>query len=126
MSNGVKYDDEKLDFTLLPYDSLCEVVKVLMYGAKKYPEADNWKRVGDARKRYNKAALRHTLSEVSGETIDPESKLYHLAHAVCSNMFALSFALKENNKKARGICNYCRQVMYYDFKHECIPQVSLD
>jgi len=95
---GVKYDDEKLDYTLLPKSALDEVVKVLMYGAKKYPEANNWKKVSDARHRYNKAALRHTFSEVDGETKDPESKLYHLAHAVCSNLFALHFAIEEEKE----------------------------
>jgi len=93
---GVKYDDDKLDYTLLPKSALDEVVKVLMYGAKKYPERDNWKKVSDARNRYNKAALRHEFSEVDGETFDPESKLFHLAHAVCSNLFALHFAIEEN------------------------------
>lgn len=96
MTNGVKYDDGKLDYTLLPYEALQEVVKVLMYGAKKYPEADNWKRVSDPRKRYNKAAFRHLFSEVNGETLDKESGLYHLAHAVCSNLFALHFAIQKN------------------------------
>lgn len=95
--NGIKYDDEKLDFTLLPYDSLCEVVKVLMHGAKKY-DRDNWYKVEDGRFRYNKAALRHTFSEVDGETIDPESNLYHLAHAVCSSLFALHFAIEESHE----------------------------
>ena len=93
---GIKHDEGKLDFTLLPYDALCEVVKVLMYGARKYPTADNWRLIKDEpRKRYNKAALRHVFSEVDGETIDKESGLYHLAHAVCCNLFALHFAIKE-------------------------------
>jgi len=95
---GVKYDDKKLDYTLLPKSALDEVVKVLMYGARKYPEANNWKKVSDARNRYNKAALRHLFSEVDGEEIDPESNLFHLAHAVCSNLFALHFAIKEEDE----------------------------
>ena len=95
MTKGVKHDDGKLDYTLLPYEALQEVVKVLMYGAQKYPEADNWKRVEDPRKRYNKAAFRHLFAEVNNEALDKESGLYHLAHAICSNLFALHFAIKD-------------------------------
>lgn len=136
MSNGVKYDDGKLDYTLLPYEALQEVVKVLMYGAKKYPEADNWKRVSDPRKRYNKAALRHLFAEVSGETIDKESGLYHLAHAVCSNLFALHFAIQDASKPVFGEpfvanvhritstiiidkCNKCGGCIYAGIQHMC-------
>ena len=92
---GVKYDDKKLDYTLLPKSALDEVVKVLMYGARKYPEPDNWLRVPDARNRYNKACLRHMFAEVDKETFDKESKLYHLAHAVASSLFALYFAIEK-------------------------------
>lgn len=115
MSKGVKYDDGKLDFTLLPYDALAETVKVLMYGANKYPEADNWKRVSEPRKRYNKAALRHLFSEVNGETMDPESNLYHLAHAVCSNLFALHFAIEKNKSGKIHMmifCDKCNPLQY--------------
>ena len=92
-SKGVKYDSDKPDFTLLPYDSLVEVAKVLTYGANKYPEADNWKRVDDALNRYKKANLRHSLQAIF-EDKDKESKLYHLAHAVCCDLFALHFILQ--------------------------------
>jgi len=97
-TEGVKYDQDKPDFTLLPYDSLVEVAKVLQYGADKYPEADNWKRVDDALNRYKKANLRHSLQAVY-EDKDPESKLYHLAHAICCDLFALHFILEEKNDK---------------------------
>jgi len=96
-TEGVKYDDEKLDYTLLDKKSIDEVVKVLMYGAKKYPAWDNWKKVPDARKRYVKAALRHLMSEADGETID-ESGLLHLAHAATSCIFAIHFALQDVEK----------------------------
>ena len=51
MEDGVKYDQDKLQWSLMPWDALEETVRVLMYGAKKYPEPDNWKRVPDAEKR---------------------------------------------------------------------------
>ena len=91
---GVKYDEDKLDYTLIP-KSIEEVVKVLMYGAKKYPEPDNWKRVSGGRKRYVRAALRHLMKEVNEDELD-ESGLLHLAHAACSCIFAIHFAITED------------------------------
>ena len=32
----MKYDNDKLDYTLLPFDALEKVTKVLEFGAKKY------------------------------------------------------------------------------------------
>ena len=116
---GVKYDEDKLDYTLLPKSGLDEVVRVLMYGAKKYPEPDNWKRVPDARNRYNRAIMRHMFSEIDGETIDKESNLYHLAHAACSALFALHYAVLEQGKKnvKCKTCAFiecrCQEIGYY-------------
>ena len=131
MTDGVKYDSDKPDFTLIPYDSLVEVAKVLTYGANKYPEADNWKRVEDALNRYKKANLRHSLQAVY-EDKDSESKLYHLAHAICCDLFALHFLLEKENKILEPIdpplmedehsyqesclCNKCG-VIRYKLKH---------
>ena len=125
---GIKYDDKKLDYTLLPKSALDEVVKVLMYGAKKYPEPDNWLRVPDARNRYNKACLRHMFAEVDKETFDKESKLYHLAHAVASSLFALHFAIQENKcvhlyLLGNPKCVYCKKDGYHDI--QCLPDYRL-
>lgn len=87
---GVKFDAEKLDYTLLPFDPLAEVVKVLEFGAKKYAR-DNWQKVPNAERRYSAAALRHLIAREQGETSDPESGLPHLAHAACCVLFALWF-----------------------------------
>ena len=91
--NGEKYDDNKLDYTLIPKDALDEVVRVLMYGAEKY-DRDNWYKVDNGRHRYDKAALRHLFAEADGEDLD-ESGYYHLAHAAASCLFAIHFALDE-------------------------------
>jgi hypothetical protein len=86
---GVKYDQDKLTYTLLPPNALEAVVRVLMYGANKYPSADNWRKVPNARTRYLNAALRHIWAAVRGEHLDPESGLPHLAHAATSLLFVL-------------------------------------
>jgi len=87
MNAGVKYDDEKPQYSLLPQDALHEVAKVLTYGAKKY-SPDNWKKVPDLQRRYSDALQRH-LYQSEKEQKDPESGLPHLAHAICCLMFKL-------------------------------------
>jgi hypothetical protein len=86
--DGMKYDEDKPSYTLIPANSEEAVAKVLTFGAKKY-DRDNWKKVNNAEWRYVDAALRHISSHRRGETIDPESGLPHLAHAICSLYFLL-------------------------------------
>lgn len=91
--NGVKHDGGKLKYSLLPFSSLSEVVKVLMFGEQKYAK-DNWKEVQDPKTRYFDAAMRHLIQWREGESIDKESKLSHLAHATCCLLFLIFFDKK--------------------------------
>lgn len=88
-TEGRKYDKDKPDYTLLPWDAVEEVVRVLDFGAKKYAR-DNWKHVEGAETRYLAAAIRHLAAHARGERVDPESSLSHLAHAACCVLFLLS------------------------------------
>jgi len=92
----VKADKGKLQWSLLPFAQLEDVVKVLMMGAEKYTP-DNWKKCNDI-KRYEDALLRHVISYISGNRTDKESKLSHLAHAICNCLFLMYF--DDNNTKA--------------------------
>jgi len=87
---GVKYDDGKTDWTLVPFKALEPVVKVLEYGARKYSRG-NWQMVKDARRRYLAAAYRHMNAIVDGEWIDSESKEPHAAHVICCMLFIIWF-----------------------------------
>jgi hypothetical protein len=87
-SAGMKFDNGKLDYTLLPWDSVDEVVKVLEFGAKKYAR-DNWKHVDNAEVRYLAAAFRHMVQYNNGEKNDAETGLSHLAHATCCMLFIM-------------------------------------
>lgn len=84
---GRKDDSKKLDWTLLPFDSLSEVVRVMEFGAEKYSR-DNWKKVVP-NVRYLKAAFRHLIKYAGGEKLDSESGLNHLAHCVCCLLFLI-------------------------------------
>jgi len=85
---GKKFDQNKIDWSLLPIEPTEEVIKVLMYGANKYAP-DNWKHVEDHERRYYNAIMRHISAWKKGEKTDQETGISHLAHAVCSLLFIL-------------------------------------
>lgn len=87
-SNGTKEDVHKLDWLLLPMESVEEIIKVLEYGAEKY-SPENWKKLPDFRRRYINAAMRHLVAYVKGERIDEETGLSHIAHLGCNVLFLL-------------------------------------
>jgi len=88
IAEGIKYDNEKLDWSLLPYEQVEEVVKVLHLGAKKY-SPDNWKYVQPYRTRYFNATMRHLMAWFMGERYDKETNISHLAHAICCLLFMM-------------------------------------
>ena len=94
-AGGVKYDNDKPQWSLLPFKALKEVVDVLTYGAKKYAP-DNWKKVPNARQRYIDAGFRHFTAYVAGEKLDPETGKSHIAHAICCLLYLLAFEIGED------------------------------
>lgn len=95
---GVKADGLKKRPTLLLKScnkAVDSIIDVLEYGAKKYSE-DNWKKVEHAR--YLDAAYRHMLAYTSGEIIDRETSMPHLAHAMCCLLFMLQMDLDEKTQ----------------------------
>lgn len=88
--SGIKFDQEKDRWDLLPFGPLRDVVRVLTFGARKY-EVDNWKKIEDARRRYLAAAMRHLVAWEAREQIDADSGLPHLAHAACCLLFLMWF-----------------------------------
>jgi hypothetical protein len=84
-TTGIKHDSGKLWPSQLYLElngPLTEVSQVLTYGAKKYSRT-NWKHVD--LERYQDAMLRHMQAHFSGEKLDKESGLSHLAH-MASNL----------------------------------------
>ena len=84
---GQKFDNDKRQWTLMPFDALEDVVKVLEKGAVKYSEG-NWKHV-EPKERYIDAAFRHLIAYQNGERLDSETKESHLAHGICCLLFKL-------------------------------------
>lgn len=88
-TTGIKYDQEKVDMSLLSSIAIYKISQVMSFGKKKYT-AHNW-RGGFIWSRPAAAALRHLFSWLGGEDKDPETGLSHLAHAACCIMFLLEF-----------------------------------
>lgn len=98
---GIKYDKEKPQWHLVPWLAMEEVVKVLMIGAKKY-SPDNWMYVEPYKERYFDACMRHVVAWQQGERDDKETKVNHIAHAICCLLFILWKELKnEKNIHSR-------------------------
>ena len=89
MSAGKKHDSEKPRMDLISSKAMVELAKVLTFGAKKYA-SHNW-RHGIAYSRIIAAIMRHVTAYNDGETLDPETGLSHIAHALCECMFLLEF-----------------------------------
>lgn len=94
---AVKFDSGKLDWSLMPLDSVEEILKVLEFGKKKYA-AWNWSSNGGfVYSRVFNSLLRHLFAWFRGEDNDPETNLSHLAHAGCNILFLIYF-VKHKNK----------------------------
>lgn len=95
----LKFDDDKLQYDLLPLDAIDAVTKVMMHGAKKY-EKDNWRKAKDDPKgkdRYYNALLRHLFAWIRGENIDRDSGMHHLYHVACNALFLAELFGKERD-----------------------------
>lgn len=90
--SGVKNDDGKLPYDLLPFDALDEVVKVFQFGAIKYSRR-NWEK-GFKQHRLEAAILRHMSQHMQGEMFDKESGCLHMAHIVATGLFWLGLYLR--------------------------------
>ena len=85
VENFLKFDSGKLQYSLIPTSATLALAQVLTYGAKKY-KPNNWQQVDDTT-RYVDALYRHLEAWRSGELIDSESGLSHLAHAMTNIVF---------------------------------------
>lgn len=87
--SGVKYDQNKLRFDLVPPFAFENFVKVLGMGARKYSDR-NWEKGMDW-SRLIASLKRHIHAFETGEDYDPESGLLHMAHVATNAMFLLEF-----------------------------------
>ena len=109
-ATAVKHDSGKTDWSLMPFEAVEEINKVLEFGARKYNEGQttrehwNWaKGQGLGIPRVLSAIFRHLFAFSRGEKLDPETGLSHIAHAGCGIIFILyylKYPEKYNKNKA--------------------------
>lgn len=87
---GHKYDANKLRYDLIPVEPLRQVAEVYTMGAAKYAPRQ-WEGGMDWGRVYS-AAQRHMSLFWSGQDLDEESGLPHLAHAAWNLLALLEYA----------------------------------
>lgn len=100
MTDGTKYDSEKIRMDLLPFEALEAVAEVLTHGARKYSD-NGWQTIEGKERRYLAALLRHLAARERGEACDAESGLLHAAHMATNALFILWFEIQR--EKENGI-----------------------
>ena len=88
---ALRYNQGKVQWSLVDFQSLEPMVRVLEYGCKKYSR-DNWK-TGMPATQIIESMLRHTFKLLEGELVDEESLIEHIGHIQCNAMF-LAYVLK--------------------------------
>ena len=98
-NKAIRFDAGKTDWSLVPWDSVEEIVKVLEFGKVKYA-AWNWSSNGGFKyMRVFNSTMRHLLAWARGEDKDPESGLSHLSHAACNLLFIIYFVKHKDKYK---------------------------
>lgn len=100
MSDTAKrFNEGKVDLTLLPVAACRAEARVWMGGEKKYGRS-NWRKLW-GNKTIDVAmasALRHMFAILDGETNDPESGEYHAAHVRCNMAMLIEFYETQQEK----------------------------
>jgi hypothetical protein len=98
--DSLKLDYGKLPWHLLPWDAVAEVVKVLQFGASKYRDR-GWEE-GMEYSRLFSAGQRHGIEWFQKrKRTATDSKLHHLAHKACNDLFLLAYELRKIGKDDR-------------------------
>jgi hypothetical protein len=95
---GVKFDNGKLRWSLLPDGCIDEVLKVLEVGALKYGDY-NWLGFEKDQNRVYNSLMRHIQAWKKGEALDDETGISHIAHAMCNCLFLLHFHLEKQKSE---------------------------
>lgn len=119
-SNGMKFDDGKLSYSLLDRAALAWTVAVFTYGSIKY-DRFNWRKVENAEERYYDAFFRHVEAWRGGEDYDPETTLPHLAHAACCALMLLGLKHAETADLPSRLANALKAAREIRARREARP-----
>ena len=90
--SAAKFDDGKTSWTLLPVESMRELVNVYDIGAKKYGR-ENWRK-GMEWHRVFDAMMRHAWAWWGGENRDPVDGQHHLASVAWCALSLMWYEIK--------------------------------
>lgn len=82
---ALRYNQGKPKWSLVHYESLLPLVRVLEYGCQKY-EPFNWQKSFETRELLD-SLMRHVVAIMDGEVTDKESGLPHIGHVMANAMF---------------------------------------
>lgn len=101
-AGAVKYDTGKPTLLRggLGYfpDAIASVSAVSHFGANKYAW-DGWRAVDNGFDRYSEAMVRHLVLEGTGDPLDADSRLPHIAHTAWNALARLELWLAEQRKE---------------------------
>lgn len=101
-NQSIKADAGKPRMELIPPEALEAIAEVRTYGTNKYGDAECWKEV--TLERYMGATLRHLTAVMKNPTsVDPESGLLHINHALCNVAF-MAAIVSQMPKDVDAIC----------------------
>lgn len=86
---GVKFDQGKISFALVPWVAVKALAQILNYGARKYA-ARNWEMGMDWDRPFD-GCLRHLMAWWEGEDKDPDTGYSHLWHAFTNIAFLITY-----------------------------------
>lgn len=95
-----RYNTNKINFILIPWEWLQVLAEIFTFGAKKYAP-NNWKLSVNTedhdslRNDRMDSALRHIVSYMRHEKIDPESNQPHLGHAAWNLLCVLWYDMND-------------------------------
>lgn len=98
---GVKSDEGKARYDLVPPEGPFAVATILEYGAKKYA-ARNWEQGMDWSRPFS-AIHRHLAAWWSGEDRDPDTGKSHLWHVATNCFFLIAFESRKIGKDDRPV-----------------------
>jgi hypothetical protein len=96
---GLRHNEGKPRWALLPWDGLLSCVRVLEMGARKYSDR-NWEG-GLSWQETSECLLRHLTAWLQGEDLDGESGLDHTAHVLCNALFLATMVVRGSGRDDR-------------------------
>ncbi len=100
MTDAVKHDKGKAGWSMLPVESMRELVRVYDIGRAKYGR-DNWRKGMDYHRVFD-AMMRHAWAWWSGEQRDPEDGQHHLASVAWCALTLMWYEIKGNGNDDRN------------------------